>query len=185
MKEGGDGVIETERLVLREWTADDLPDLKRFLQDAEVMWAYEHAFSNEEVSNWLQWNLDSYQANGYGLWAMLCKSTGEIIGECGITQQTVEGTVYPEIGYHLVKTHWHQGFAVEAARAVKDWGFKKKQFPELVSTIRDTNLASMNVAIRNGMIVKKRFIKQYRGIEMPHYLFGVKKDARSTFFREK
>ncbi|MGG5316996.1 GNAT family N-acetyltransferase [Enterococcus sp. AZ072] len=178
-------MIETERLALREWTADNLPDLKRFLQDSEVMWAYEHAFSNEEVSNWLQWNLDSYQANGYGLWAMLCKSTGEIIGECGITQQTVEGTVYPEIGYHLVKTHWHQGFAVEAARAVKDWGFKEKQFPELVSTIRDTNLASMNVAILNGMIVKKRFIKQYRGIEMPHYLFGVKKDARSTFSREK
>lgn len=168
-------MIETERLLLREWTAADLPELKRFLQDAEVMWAYEHAFSDEEVSRWLQWNLDSYQTNGYGLWAMVHKATGEIIGECGITRQTVDGVVYPEIGYHLIKNYWHQGFASEAAMAVKQWGFAEKDFPELISIVRDTNLASMNVAIRNGMCVKQRFVKQYWEMEMPHYLFSIRR----------
>lgn len=169
-------MIETKRLALREWETKDLPDLKRFLQDAEVMWAYEHAFSDEEVANWLQWNLDSYQQNGYGLWAMVHKATGEIIGECGITPQTVDGVVYPEIGYHLVKSHWHQGYAVEAAQAVKAWGFDEMGFPELISTVRDTNLASMNVAIRNGMIVKKRYVKHYQGIDMPHYVFSIRNE---------
>ncbi|MBO1307673.1 GNAT family N-acetyltransferase [Enterococcus sp. 669A] len=169
-------MIETERLVLREWGTSNLPDLKRFLQDAEVMWAYEHAFSDEEVTNWLQWNMDSYRENGYGLWAMVHKATGEIIGECGITPQTVDGVVYPEIGYHLVKSYWHHGYAVEAAQAVKVWGFEEKEFPELISTVRDTNLASMNVAIRNGMIVKKRYVKHYRGIDMPHYVFSIRNE---------
>ncbi|MGM0215324.1 GNAT family N-acetyltransferase [Enterococcus sp. AZ109] len=169
-------MIETKRLLLREWKQEDLPNLKRFLQDAEVMWAYEHVFSDEEVANWLQWNVDSYRKNGYGLWAMVHKETDEIIGECGITPQTVDWVVYPEIGYHLVKSHWHQGYAIEAAQAVKEWGFAEKDFSELISTVRDTNLASMNVAIRNGMTVEKRYVKHYRGMDMPHYMFSISKE---------
>lgn len=164
-------ILETKRLALREWTAADLPALKRFLQNEEVMWAYEHAFSDEEAKNWLAANRTSYAENGYGLWALVEKATGEIIGECGVTNQTVDGIVYPEIGYHLLKEKWHQGFAIEAAAAVKRWGFEVREFPILATIVRDTNIASMNVAIRNGFVIRKRFVKQYHGVEMPHYLF--------------
>ena len=95
-------MIETERLILSEWTAADVPALKKFLQDARVMWAYEHAFADDEVAAWLLTNQKRYREDGYGLWKMTLKATGEIIGECGITKQVVNGVTYPEIGYHLI-----------------------------------------------------------------------------------
>ena len=63
-------IFETQRLIVREWQSEDEVELKKFLQDENVMYAYEHAFSDEEVANWLKWNLQSYQEYGYGLWAL-------------------------------------------------------------------------------------------------------------------
>lgn len=167
-------IIETKRLLLREWEEGSKPFLRLFLQDLEVMYAYEHSFSDEEIEHWLQWNLQSYKDNGYGLWAMERKDTGEIIGECGLTNQTIDGIEYKEIGYHLCKKAWKNGYAVEAAQAVKKFAFEQLQLEEVVSIIRDTNIASMNVAIRNQMIVKKRVIKHYQEKIMPHYIFYTK-----------
>ena len=72
-------IFETQRLIVREWQSEDEVELKKFLQDENVMYAYEHAFSDEEVANWLKWNLQSYQEYGYGLWALEKKRTGEPI----------------------------------------------------------------------------------------------------------
>jgi Acetyltransferases, including N-acetylases of ribosomal proteins len=170
-------IFETERLRLRTWTIGDIDHLKHFLQDREVMYAYEHAFSDEEVQNWLNWNLKSYEENGYGLWAVELRETGETIGECGLTNQTVKGKSYVEIGYHLVKHYWHKGYGIEAARACKYYAFERLNKEEVVSIVRGTNIASMNVAIRNGMLIKRRFIKHNYGLDMPHYLFSVKRET--------
>ncbi|MHC5373656.1 GNAT family N-acetyltransferase [Enterococcus sp. LJL120] len=167
-------VLETPRLRLREWQPGEELELSKFLADPEVMYAYEHGFSEAEVKNWLQWNLTSYQENQFGLWAMELKAIGEIIGECGLTSQQVAGKNYLEIGYHLQKSFWGHGYAIEAARACKEYAFEHLT-NEVVSIVRDTNLASMNVAIRNGMLVRERFSKDYYGLKMPHYLFSVKK----------
>jgi len=168
-------ILETERLRLRQWRMDDIDHLKRFLQDKDVMYAYEHVFSDEEVQNWLNWNINSYKENGYGLWAIERRDTGEVIGECGLTNQTVEGQSCLEVGYHLVKRHWHKGYGIEAAKACKRYAFETLNKKEVVSIIRDTNIASMNVAIRNGMVIIARFTKHDYGRDMPHYVFSVKK----------
>ncbi|WP_265457495.1 GNAT family N-acetyltransferase [Enterococcus sp. HY326] len=167
-------ILETPRLRLREWQPGEESELRNFLADPEVMYAYEHGFSEAEVKNWLQWNRTSYQENQFGLWAMELKASGEIIGECGLTSQQVADKNYLEIGYHLQKKFWGHGYAIEAARACKEYAFEHLT-DEVVSIVRDTNLASMNVAIRNGMLVKERFSKDYYGIKMPHFLFSVKK----------
>ena len=60
-------ILETQRLSLREMTKDDFPALCKILQDAEVMYAYEHAFSDEEVVAWLDKNLTRYEKDGFGL----------------------------------------------------------------------------------------------------------------------
>lgn len=168
-------ILETERLILREFENQeyDIAGLKSFLQDKEVMWAYEHRFSNEEVIDWLNWNLNHYQQHKIGLWAVILKKNHLMIGDCGLTYQTINGEKFLEIGYHLRKDYWHQGFAIEAAQACKKYAFETLKAPMVHSIVRDSNFASMNVAIRNGMMVKKRFIKHYYGIEMPHYLFSV------------
>lgn len=164
-------ILETERLYLREWERSDKKNLAGFLKDEKVMYAYEHGFSDEEVAEWLEWNLRSYAENGYGLWAIVKKQDGLVIGECGLTNQVVSNKKYLEVGYHLSRQNWHQGYGIEAAQACKIYAFEKLKATEVVSIVRDTNLASMNVAIRNGMVARERFIKHYQGIDMPHYLF--------------
>lgn len=78
-------IIETERLHLREMTQLDYPALCKILQDKEVMYAYEHPFSDEEVHEWLNKQLKRYEEYGFGLWAVVLKATNEMIGQCGLT----------------------------------------------------------------------------------------------------
>lgn len=166
-------LLTTPRLALREMTADDLPALRSMLQDPETMRAYEGPFDEEMVVSWLCRMLERYRDDGFGLWAAVLRDTGEMIGQCGLTRQHILSEEVIEVGYLFNRDHWHQGFAVEAASACRDHAFATLDAPRVWAQIRDTNLPSMNVAIRLGMTVRGRFIKRYRGVEMPHLAFAV------------
>jgi len=161
----------TSRLILRKMTLDDLPDLASMLEDAQAMFAYEGPFSDDEVRAWLDWQFANYQEFGFGLWAVILDA--QMIGQCGITWQNIDGMRRPEIGYHIKRAFWHQGYATEAAAACRDYAFDELGMDEIFCQIRDTNIASMNVAIRIGMTIRSRFVKTYRGVVMPHYAFSV------------
>ena len=77
MTDGNRTIIETPRLLLREMTAADRPDLCMILQDKEVMYAYNGPFSDEEVNGWLERQTGRYREWGYGLWAVVLKQTLE------------------------------------------------------------------------------------------------------------
>jgi len=168
-------ILETERLSLREMTEADFAALAAILCDEDTMYAYEGAFTEAEARGWLDRQLARYQTDGFGLWAVILKETGAMIGQMGVTWQPVEDERVPEIGYLFNRAYWHRGYAAEAAKACKRYVFDVLGFPEIFSIVRDTNLPSMNVAIRNGMTIRRRFVKHYRGVDMPHFLFGVKK----------
>ena len=169
-------ILETQRLLLREMTQADYPALAEILQDRVAMFAYEHAFSDEETQTWQDRMRERYAKDGFGLWAVVCKETGEMIGQCGLTWQNYEGERVLEIGYLFQRKHWKKGYAIEAARACKHYAFETLHVNEVFSIIRDNNVASMNVAIRNGMTIRGTFIKHYHGIDMPHFAFSVRKD---------
>ncbi len=174
-------IIETKRLLLREMCLSDMEALSSILQDENVMYAYNGAFSDGETIDWMQKQLQRYKEYGFGLWGMFLKSTGEMIGQCGITMQEYKRTQIPEIGYLLARKYWHKGYATEAAAACREYGFNVLCFDALYSIIRDTNIASQNVALRNGMILTDTIIKHYRGVDMPHMVFCVRKDdAKSS-----
>jgi len=166
-------ILETERLYLRELTQADYPALCKILQDEAVMYAYEHAFSDDEVQNWLNRQLERYAQYGFGLWAVVLKASDEMIGQCGLSMQDYKDGQILEVGYLFQKDHWHKGYATEAAIACKEYAFNKLDAPEVFSIIRDINIASQNVAKRNGMKVEDEFIKHYYNIDMPHLLFSV------------
>lgn len=168
-------ILETERLILREMTPDDLPALRAILQDDEVMYAYEGAFSEEEVQNWLNRMLTRYREHGFGLWAVVLKETGGMVGQCGLTLQDCGGRQLLEVGYLFQKAYWHHGYAAESAIACKNYAFDKLGADEVYSIIRDTNSASQRVAVCNGMTCTERFVKHYRGVDMPHLVFSVKR----------
>lgn len=167
-------VLETSRLVLREMTQADFPSLCEILQDKDVMYAYEGAFSDEEVQGWLDKQSERYKEYGFGLWAVVLKETGRMIGQCGLTMQDYDGSKVLEVGYLFQKKHWHCGYASEAAIACKEYAFDRLNAKEVYSIIRDTNIPSQNVAKRNGMICIGKFVKHYRGIDMPHLLYCAK-----------
>lgn len=170
-------VYETERLYMREMTQDDFPFLCRILQDKRVMYAYAHAFSHTEVQDWMDKQLFRYKTYGYGLWAVVQKGeTDKMIGQCGLTLQDWNGKQVPEIGYLLQYDYWHQGYAAEAAKGCKQYAFEALGFSEVFSIIRDNNFASIRVAKRNGMKKCGAFTKHYYQIDMPHVVYGVKKE---------
>lgn len=172
MTDGNRTIIETPRLLLREMTPADRPDLCMILQDKEVMYAYNGPFSDEEVNGWLERQTGRYREWGYGLWAVVLKQTGEMIGQCGVTRQLWNGEEMLEVGYLFRHSHWHQGYATEAARACMEYAFDVLGASEVCSIIRDNNIPSQRVALRNGMRKAEGvMVKHYRGAEMPHWLY--------------
>ena len=167
--------VETERLYLREMVPSDFSSLCKILQDEKAMYAYEGPFDHGEAQEWLDRQIARYQKWGFGLWAVVLKETGEMIGQCGLTMQPWKEKEVLEIGYLFWRAFWHQGYATEAAKGCKDYAFKVLHAQEVCSIIRDTNLASKNVAIRNGMKKMDTWVKHYRGVDMPHERYVVQK----------
>ena len=150
--------LETERLYLRELTLEDFKALYDVLADTDIMAHYPYTFDEDRVRNWITRNIERYQIFGFGLWAVVLKETGEMIGDCGITMQNIHGSIKPEIGYHINKKHQRQGYAKEAARKCRDWAFESTPFGSLYSYMKKTNIASSATAIANGMCKVDEFL---------------------------
>ena len=143
--------LETERLFLRELTADDFDALYEVLADSDIMQHYPYTFDESRVRNWINKSIERYEIFGFGLWAVCLKETGEMIGDCGLTMQNINGMIKPEIGYHINKRYQRRGYAKEAARACRDWAFENTPFNFLYSYMKKTNVASIATAMANGM----------------------------------
>jgi [ribosomal protein S5]-alanine N-acetyltransferase len=84
-------ILETGRLLLREFTPADTAALALVLSDPETMKYYPAPIDRAGTQQWIERNLRRYAEDGVGLWAMVLKTTGELIGDCGIIRQQVEG----------------------------------------------------------------------------------------------
>ena len=105
-------ILETERLVLREYTNEDFDWLYEILSDEETMKHYPKPYDAAGVQRWLDWSLDNYQKHGFGLWVIELKDSGVPIGDAGITMQPIDGEWLPEVGYHVHKDYWRSETAL-------------------------------------------------------------------------
>ena len=142
--------IETERLFLREMKENDFDALYEVLADADIMQHYPYTFDESRVRNWIQRNKERYRIFGFGLWAVCLKETGKMIGDCGLTMQLIGGEIKPEIGYHIRSDKQRNGYAKEAAIAVRDWTFNNTPFQIIYSYMKYTNEPSVKTAISYG-----------------------------------
>ena len=166
MLNGNSSRLETMRLVLHPMLVTDLDALLLIFTDPNVMAAFDHPlFTREQMQHWLQRNLDHQNQFGYGLFSVLCKETGELIGDCGLEQMEDQGAA--ELGYDFRSQFWNQGYATEAACAIRDYAFNILHLPRLISLIRVGNLASRRVAEKVGMTLAEQ-IKRY-GIQYWKY----------------
>ena len=150
-------IIETERLILREYTLEDLEELFKILSDPITMSHYPKPYDLEGCKKWINWCMKSYEMYGYGLWAMILKENNKFIGDCGLSMQNIDGVICPEIGYHIDKDYWRCGYGKEAANAVKEWSFKNTSFNTLYSYMTKDNIASYKTAMSIGMTKVKEY----------------------------
>jgi ribosomal-protein-alanine N-acetyltransferase len=159
-------LIETERLVLRPLIPEDELALGSVLSEAETMRWYPRPLTRDEVRAWIERQMGRYPG-GSGLLAMVEKATGKLIGDCGPVWQEIEGRAELEIGYHVNRERWNQGFASEAARAVMDCAFRRLDVERVVSMIRPENAASRRVAEKNGLTVERVVLWR----DYDHYIY--------------
>lgn len=152
--------LETERLLLRELIDEDFDALYVVLADSDIMQHYPYTFDEKRVRNWIVRNKERYEVFGFGLWAVVLKETGEVIGDCGLTMQNINGTIKPEVGYHIARKHQRKGYAKESARACRDWAFENTPFNVLYSYMKASNVASSATAMANRMRKVDEFIDE-------------------------
>ena len=102
-------VLETGRLILREMTLDDVDELLEVFSDPEAMQFYPKPFDRPMTQTWVERNIQRYTQYGFGLWALMLKESGELIGDCGLVLQAVDGVEAVEIGYHVRRDLWGLG----------------------------------------------------------------------------
>jgi ribosomal-protein-alanine N-acetyltransferase len=169
------GIIwETERLCLREITADDLDDLLEIWGDPETMRFFPHTLDSQAMREWIERNRRRYELYGHGLWAATLRSERKLVGDCGLVIQEVDGIEELEVGYHFNRKYWGRGFATEAARACMDYAFERLGSRRVISLIRPENTPSRRVAERNGLRIEKEVLWH----DDLHYVYAIELNAR-------
>jgi ribosomal-protein-alanine N-acetyltransferase len=142
--------IETDRLLLRMFSQDDLDDLSIVYANADVMrYLSGHPLTREETAGWLNYFLAGWEDYGFGWWAVVLKESGELIGHCGL--QFIHVTAEVEVTYGLAKVYWRMGLASEAARACLRYGFAQLKLDSIYAMADPGNIGSHRVMERAGM----------------------------------
>ena len=141
VEKNGEIVFESSRLYFRKHDDNDLIPLTHILPSDDRAYA----------KRWITWCEDSYVKNGFGLYAVILKNSGELIGTAGISMQYIDEDWRPEVGYHLRKDYHRQGLGKEMAIASRDYFFTHFDFGEVYSYMKKDNVASYKTAEANGM----------------------------------
>lgn len=149
---------------------DDVDALLYIFADPRVMAAFGAApFERSQMARWVRRNLDHQRAHGYGLFSVILKENGLLIGDCGLELMEIAGVTVAELGYDFRSDHWGRGLAAEAATVVRDHAFAALGLTRLVSLIRVGNDASRRVAEKVGMALAETI---QRG-EQPYWVYAL------------
>lgn len=166
-------VVETKRLLLRNFHLLDCAALDVVFGDAEVMRFGPGVQDQAWVRNWVRTCLENYyQTLGFGPWAVVKKASARLIGYCGLFYfPDIAGRPEVEIGYRLARAAWGQGYATEAARAVQDYALEVLGLRRLVAIIDPQNTASLRVAEKIGMHFEQEIMLE--GYTYPDHLYAL------------
>lgn len=164
-------VTESDRLVIRTWS----------LSEATALHALSHdqGFTFGATSSWRMPDLDHasrviaasqarFEEDGLGVWPVILKSTGEIIGVCGLKPLDLEGETKTEIVFRFAKAHWGRGFATEAVRATLAHAFSTLHLREVIALLDPQNIQASNVLEKAGMGFFARTYHEGKGQRASH-----------------
>lgn len=172
-------VCESERVFLRPYTQADFAALHKIVSDKETMYAWGQGFSKKQSQEWLDKQLAHYQQYGFGIWAIIEKQSGAIIGNAGLnhTEISLKGKTQKivEIGYLLHRNFWGKGYGSEVARMCVKYGFETLGLEEVYCLIKKDNKASIKVAKMLEMQKVGEYPKPYKGKKINHLVFRLEK----------
>jgi HAD superfamily hydrolase (TIGR01509 family) len=150
-------IQETKRLIIRELSVEDIRDLYQIYQNPEICMYIEgmDEYIDIEIEKHKAYIKNVYAFYNYGLWGIFSKDTNELIGKCGIQNQTIDDKPEIELSYLLDRTHWGYGYALECCQAVFHYAAKELGLTRIVAVIAKLNSRSIRVAECLGMTVEK------------------------------
>jgi ribosomal-protein-alanine N-acetyltransferase len=172
MPAADDFVLETDRLILRRLTLDDLDALAElYTHPAVRQYIPEGVLTRDETREELESILRrQYGGYGYGLWATILKESGAFIGRCGLLPWETDAGLEVEVAYMLDEPYWGRGLATEAARAIAEYGFARLGLKRLVCYIYPQNAASRRVAEKIGMRFAKTLVEDNGEVSLVYSL---------------
>lgn len=174
----------TARLWIRPLALTDCAALAAIMGDMRVMYAWEHTFSIHEVQDWIR-RMTGFADPGLGYQALcLLKKDasgravpGPLAGQAGLLPRRLQGRDCLELAYILGFDAWHQGLATEAGAFFLEQAFTQRGAEEVFCVIRPMNTASIAVAQRLGMHPCGEHMVHYRGLDMPHVVYGTDREG--------
>jgi RimJ/RimL family protein N-acetyltransferase len=147
--------VETERLVLRRWSTDDVDALAAvFAEPAFWHFPFRRGFTRDETEQFVERQLEHWATHGFGMWAVELKADGRLAGYTGLAIPTWLPQVLPavEVGWRLHPDHWGRGLATEGGAASLRYGFEKLGLDRIIAIAMPDNVASLRVMAKLGMV---------------------------------
>ena len=151
-------VLETERLALRTWQADDFDSLHSILSDATTMAHWPAPFDAAATRAWLQRAEQGMREHGLSRWCCQLRDSGAVIGDVGIVRMQHDGHWINDLGYIIHHPYWRKGYAFEAAAGVVQWA-RAQGLDALAANMAVDNEPSAAVARKLGMHLVRTFTK--------------------------
>jgi RimJ/RimL family protein N-acetyltransferase len=145
--------LQTQRLRLRQWRAEDTEPFARMNRDPRVMEFFPSLLSAQETERLIERIEQNFRDRGFGLWALEVRGVAAFTGFVGLSVARFQAPFTPcvEVGWRLSHEHWGRGYATEAASAALRFGFESCGLPEIVSFTASGNQRSRHVMEKLGM----------------------------------
>ena len=172
--------LQSDRLLLREFTADDWPTVLAYQSDERYLLHYAWTQRTEQdVRDFVQLFIDWQNETPRTKFQLAIEYNGQLIGNCGLRQDEEQQA---NIGFEIAPTHWRQGYATEATRTICQYGFNDLNLHRIWSWCLADNQPSARVLEKLGLrqegrLVQREFIKgQWRD----HLLYAILEDEWQT-----
>lgn len=161
-----DGLF-SERLQTRFLSSDDIAVWTEFFLDKDAMTVFapfEQETPEDIAEYWIKNQQRRYREQLFGLQALIERSSGKLVGQCGLLVQEIDGNTEVEVGYHIIRKYWGNGYAPEAARLFINYAFDDHVTDSVVSIINTDNFRSQRVAEKNGLVPEKQTNWRGKGV---------------------
>lgn len=161
-------IMETKRCVIRETAVEDVEEFYGIYAEPSITRYMENLFPDpaDEIEYTKNYIREIYGFYGYGLWTVVCREKGRIIGRAGLSWR--QGFDIPELGFVIAVPYQGKGYAYEVCSAIVEYGEQQLGFREIQALVQKENKASANLCMKLGFVRKDKV--EDRGVWYERYI---------------